>query len=129
MKVAPRYLFILVVAIVIQGCSQPKSAPDAPAANEGVTIEAPASHAEMSMPEAKPEAGAVEAPPAIDLNTLALKIDPVCKMSLEEFPAAATAEHEGKTYGFCSEVCKKKFVADPAKILARLAAPVPAPVQ
>lgn len=60
--------------------------------------------------------------PAIDLATLAIKIDPVCKMSLEEYPATSTTEHAGKTYGFCSEFCKKKFVVSPDSMLARLAA-------
>lgn len=69
---------------------------------------------------AEPEAPA----PAIDLATLALKVDPVCSMSLEEYPPTSTAEHGGKTYGFCSDFCKKKFVASPESMLARqVAAP------
>lgn len=57
---------------------------------------------------------------AVDPTTLALMIDPVCKMSFEEYAVATTAEHAGKQYGFCSEFCKKNFAKDPDKILARL---------
>jgi len=126
-------LIALGAGSLLYGCSQapePEAAPETSEV-ESVTVEAPAPAAETPMEEARPEAGAVEAPPAIDLATLALKIDPVCKMSLEEYPATATHEHEGKTYGFCSVVCQKKFAEDPAAILARLEAapPEPAPVQ
>lgn len=123
---------------LLYGCTQPESEPvnvpdaaqESPAAAE-VTVEAPAPAVETPMEEARPEAGAIGAPPAIDVATLALTIDPVCKMSLEEYPATATHEFEGKTYGFCSVVCQKKFVEGPAAILARLEAapPEPAPAQ
>jgi YHS domain-containing protein len=39
--------------------------------------------------------------------------DPVCGMRIDSDDAAATAEHEGKTYHFCSEACCDAFVADP----------------
>ncbi len=40
--------------------------------------------------------------------------DPVCGMSVE--PAdAASREHEGRTYYFCSAHCAKAFDADPAR--------------
>lgn len=89
--------------------------PAAPAA----APEEPAAAPEMPAVEAEAPA---EAAPVIDVATLALKMDPVCKMSLEEYPAVASQEYEGKTYGFCSEHCKKKFNEDPEKILARVAA-------
>ncbi|MBX3177201.1 MAG: YHS domain-containing protein [Candidatus Hydrogenedentes bacterium] len=79
------------------------------------------------MPAEESETPAVEpgdseaAAPSVDLETLALKIDPVCKMTLEGIPIVGTAEHEGKTYGFCAALCKKKFEEDPAAMLARLA--------
>jgi adenylate cyclase len=41
-------------------------------------------------------------------------IDPVCGMRIEAEDAAATAEHEGQTYYFCSEGCREVFVSDPA---------------
>ena len=39
--------------------------------------------------------------------------DPVCGMRIDPDDAAATAEHEGKIYYFCSEMCHDAFVADP----------------
>jgi Cu+-exporting ATPase len=45
---------------------------------------------------------------------MAMVIDPVCGMRIEDDDAAATAEHEGRTYYFCSMACYEAFVADPA---------------
>jgi len=36
-------------------------------------------------------------------------------MDVDEKKAAATAEHEGKTYYFCSKGCKETFEKDPHK--------------
>ena len=44
-------------------------------------------------------------------------IDPVCGMKVAE-PAKITCEHQGKTYGFCCEHCRTRFLADPAQFLA-----------
>jgi len=44
-------------------------------------------------------------------------IDPVCKMSIEDKEAAATAAYKGINYFFCSESCKAKFTANPAALL------------
>src|SRR5690349_21287355 len=63
-------------------------------------------------------------------------VDPVCEMVVD--PATArSAEVRGKTYYFCSEGCRSKFVADPDKYLDRqpfvlppkkaAATPAPAP--
>ena len=41
--------------------------------------------------------------------------DPVCGMEIEESEAAATAEHEGSTYYFCSQSCRDQFVSDPGQ--------------
>ncbi|HZB02466.1 MAG TPA: YHS domain-containing protein [Actinomycetota bacterium] len=38
---------------------------------------------------------------------------PVCGMRLDPDDAAATAEHGGKIYYFCSETCHDAFVSDP----------------
>lgn len=43
--------------------------------------------------------------------------DPVCGMSVTPEGAAARAEHEGKTYYFCSARCAERFRAEPAKFL------------
>ena len=41
--------------------------------------------------------------------------DPVCGMTIDPETAAATVEHDGKTYHFCSAGCHDSFVADPDK--------------
>lgn len=43
--------------------------------------------------------------------------DPVCGMAVSKKRAAATAEHQGKTYYFCAPSCKDVFLADPAKFV------------
>lgn len=40
-------------------------------------------------------------------------MDRVCGMTIEAEHAAATAEHGGETYHFCSEGCWRAFEADP----------------
>lgn len=67
---------------------------------------------------------AVEAPPKakFDASGFAMKLDPVCKMSLEEYEATDTIEYDGGKYGFCSNFCAKKFQEDPAAILKRFEA-------
>lgn len=40
--------------------------------------------------------------------------DPVCGMRLDPEDAAATAEHDGATYYFCSQTCYEAFVVEPA---------------
>ena len=48
----------------------------------------------------------------------ATAIDPVCEMVVDP-KTARSAEVRGKTYYFCSEGCRIKFVADPDKYLNR----------
>lgn len=45
--------------------------------------------------------------------------DPVCGMQVSEDNVAATIEHEGKTIGFCSEMCKERFEKSPESFLAK----------
>jgi YHS domain-containing protein len=40
-------------------------------------------------------------------------VDPVCGMKVKKSEAKATYEHNGKTYYFCMEECKEKFVKNP----------------
>jgi len=42
-----------------------------------------------------------------------MKKDPVCHMDVDE-RGAVTAECEGKTFYFCSEVCRDKFLKEKA---------------
>ncbi|HEX6132197.1 MAG TPA: YHS domain-containing protein [Actinomycetota bacterium] len=44
---------------------------------------------------------------------MAMATDPVCGMRVDTDEAAATAEHDGTTYYFCSQACRDTFVADP----------------
>lgn len=41
--------------------------------------------------------------------------DPVCGMEIDENDAAATSEHNGKTYYFCSTGCKQAFDQEPGR--------------
>ncbi len=45
---------------------------------------------------------------------MAMVTDPVCGMKIDDGDAAATADHEGVTYHFCSQACHDAFVANPA---------------
>lgn len=40
-------------------------------------------------------------------------VDPVCGMKIKKSEAKATHEYNGKTYYFCMEGCKEKFVGNP----------------
>ncbi|HEV2102224.1 MAG TPA: heavy metal translocating P-type ATPase [Candidatus Acidoferrum sp.] len=44
--------------------------------------------------------------------------DPVCGMMVDPQKAAGKAEHDGKTYFFCSPRCKERFEKEPEKFLA-----------
>ena len=44
-------------------------------------------------------------------------VDPVCGMKIKKADAKATYEHNGKTYYFCMEGCKDKFVKEPGKYI------------
>src|SRR5438067_4323263 len=45
--------------------------------------------------------------------------DPVCGMTVDPATAAGTAEHEGRTYGFCCPSCLERFRAAPAEFVGR----------
>jgi Cu+-exporting ATPase len=53
----------------------------------------------------------------IQQGGVAMAIDPVCKMTVDEKTAPATSEYKGKKYYFCAAGCKKAFDADPEKYL------------
>jgi YHS domain-containing protein len=48
---------------------------------------------------------------------MAMTTDPVCGMRVDPDDAAATFEHEGTVYYFCSQTCRDAFGADPAAYL------------
>jgi P-type Cu+ transporter len=39
--------------------------------------------------------------------------DPVCGMDVEETPSTPKADHDGRTFYFCSESCRQRFEASP----------------
>jgi Cu+-exporting ATPase len=49
-------------------------------------------------------------------------IDPVCGMTVDVAKAEAAGlllEHDGRTWGFCREGCKRAFVESPAEYIAQ----------
>lgn len=55
-------------------------------------------------------------------------VDPVCGMTVTIATAKHTADHDGKTFYFCSARCRGKFIADPAHYLHKPEKPAkPAP--
>ncbi len=50
-------------------------------------------------------------------------VDPVCAMPLADPASAKRADRSGKTYLFCSERCRRKFEADPARYAKTAAHP------
>ncbi|CAN5892593.1 hypothetical protein BH11VER1_BH11VER1_01170 [soil metagenome] len=45
--------------------------------------------------------------------TTTTTLDPICGMTVDE-ATAIHAERDGKTFYFCSEQCREKFLASPA---------------
>jgi YHS domain-containing protein len=41
--------------------------------------------------------------------------DPVCGMTLKQADIAFQENYQGRTFSFCSDSCRKKFLADPGK--------------
>jgi uncharacterized protein len=48
-------------------------------------------------------------------------IDPVCGMQVEVVNAGARSEHDGQTFWFCSDHCRQRFEAEPARYDERAA--------
>ncbi len=46
-----------------------------------------------------------------------IAVDPVCGMEVVVGDAAAAADHEGVTYHFCADGCRRRFEEDPARWL------------
>jgi YHS domain-containing protein len=46
---------------------------------------------------------------------MAISIDPICKMKVEETNCKITSEYKGKKYFFCAPGCKKAFDKNPEK--------------
>jgi len=78
------------------------------------------------MDDAHSEARSNSTPPGSEPTPQAK--DPVCGMIVVPQRAAARAEHDGKTYFFCSVGCSQKFQTDPQRFLSgRAVSPMPQP--
>ncbi len=64
------------------------------------------------------EANVAEGVMALAQSTKKLT-DPVCGMTVTRADAAGSTAYQGKTYYFCSKVCKDSFTKDPQKYLAQ----------
>jgi YHS domain-containing protein len=52
---------------------------------------------------------------AISEETQDMEKDIVCGMQVDPAQAAGSSQYDGKTYYFCSKVCKTKFDANPSQ--------------
>jgi P-type Cu+ transporter len=57
-------------------------------------------------------------PTKIEIDPKAKSTDPVCGMTVDPAHAAATCEHNGKAFSFCSRGCLGRFQADPDRFLS-----------
>ena len=83
---------------------------DAAALSGTTPVAAPADTAK----HAGPEANAAATTPASS-TTVTSAIDPVCSMKVEVVKSTPHAVHAGRSYHFCSEMCRDKFVANPTR--------------
>jgi protein SCO1/2 len=58
--------------------------------------------------------GAANPAPTRDGAAVAVQ-DPVCRMKIKQNGAAARADYQGKTFYFCSDLCRDQFIQDPAR--------------
>ena len=45
--------------------------------------------------------------------------DPVCEMTIEQTNAAASIQHQGRTYYFCSVECRGAFTGRPEEFVKK----------
>ena len=60
---------------------------------------------------------ATSAEPAKPAAPPAVAVDPVCSMSVKVVETTPRAAHDGRAFYFCSEMCRERFVAEPARYL------------
>ena len=53
--------------------------------------------------------------------------DPVCGMTVDPASSKHQTTHQGRVFHFCSNGCREKFMADPARYMAPAMEPPPAP--
>jgi membrane fusion protein, copper/silver efflux system len=74
-----------------------------------------AGNAAMPAPQAAVRQVAQGAGKSTGAATAGAVRDPVCGMTLKPAEIAVQENYEGKTYSFCSDSCRKKFLAEPGK--------------
>ncbi len=77
-----------------------------------------------TLPEGQPPAPTetrVEVGPQeeTEMTTAPMVKDPVCGMTIDPNTAAASEEHEGQRYYFCSQACHGRFKANPGQFVNR----------
>ena len=99
--------------------------PETPMMQPGASQPAPAASAPSASPPASGMGGmagmdhskmGLAIPPAAAEVSKDQQADPVCKMKVDP-KTSPKAEYQGKTYYFCSESDRQKFLANPAKYL------------
>jgi YHS domain-containing protein len=53
----------------------------------------------------------------MEVNSMAMSIDPICKMQVDESKCKIISEYKGKKYYFCAPGCKRSFDQNPEKYL------------
>jgi Cu(I)/Ag(I) efflux system membrane fusion protein len=74
-----------------------------------------AGNAAMPAPQAAVQQVAQGAGRSTGAATAGAVGDPVCGMTLKPADIVFQENYQGKTYSFCSDSCRKKFLADPGK--------------
>jgi Cu+-exporting ATPase len=65
-----------------------------------------------SMQSAQTHGAASKTVPSSQGRADVMATDPVCGMKVKQTPGSLSAEYAGTNYYFCSETCRKKFLAD-----------------
>ncbi len=109
----PRWTLAALLAAALCGC--PDSAPDLPP-SDPPTPELPPAPPPREV-EAPADDGAAQAEGGA-VGLMGQATDPVCGTSVELTGPAITAVHDDVSYRFCSDACRERFTAEPAKYLA-----------
>jgi membrane fusion protein, copper/silver efflux system len=73
------------------------------------------SESRMHASQNQPVQAAVSGKPALAPVATGGTLDPVCGMNIKASEIAFQETYKGKVFSFCSESCRKKFLADPEK--------------
>lgn len=67
--------------------------------------------------------GTLQTAPDSSAMAETMVVDPVCRMTIDPATAAASEVFEGKAVYFCSQGCRRRFVANPAAYAGAVGAP------